>query len=341
MESIKYSVCVPVYNVEKYLSECINSVLAQDYDNFELILVDDGSTDGSGKICDEYALRDDRIKVIHKQNEGLLLTRRCALSHTTGDFIMFLDSDDWWASNLLSRITEIVNSQKCDMVIFNYTSVYPNESVCEPPIFDDGSVFEKDKKKELYQTVLFCNRLNPLCLKAVKREIVDVDKDYSSYADVFSCEDFLQSIPMILNSQKTVYIADNLYFYRRGTGVTSRIRVDLMLGATKARYSGNQIIKKNSEFDLDDAYRASLCSYYNSLARKIFYGYLDDAELLKDTFEKIKEHPLFKEAEQYSKDADFMSRFAIYLAKHNMWAVVGAVAKLLKLRLWFKKKGEF
>ena len=91
---MKFSVLVPVYNVEKYLKQCIESVLNQTYQSFELILVDDGSTDNSGAICDEYASKHKFIKVIHKPNGGLLHTRRVSLAHATGDWYVFLDSDD-------------------------------------------------------------------------------------------------------------------------------------------------------------------------------------------------------------------------------------------------------
>ena len=90
----KVSIIVPVYNVEKYLPKCIESILNQTYTNLEVILIDDGSTDSSGKICDEYARRDGRIKVIHKENGGNSSARNAGLDCCTGDFLAFVDSDD-------------------------------------------------------------------------------------------------------------------------------------------------------------------------------------------------------------------------------------------------------
>lgn len=94
------SVIVPVYNVEKYLHKCINSILNQTYKNLEIILIDDGSTDNSGKICDEYALKDNRIKVIHKENGGLSSARNAGLDICSGDYIGFVDSDDYIAEDM-------------------------------------------------------------------------------------------------------------------------------------------------------------------------------------------------------------------------------------------------
>ena len=89
------SIIVPVYNVEKYLKRCIDSILNQSFTDFELILVDDGSTDNSGEIIDEYAIKDERIKVIHKENGGLSSARNVGIEYSKGNYIAFVDSDDW------------------------------------------------------------------------------------------------------------------------------------------------------------------------------------------------------------------------------------------------------
>ena len=96
------SIIVPIYNVEKYLSRCVDSILNQTFTDFELILVDDGSTDNSGKICDEYAEKDCRIKVIHKDNWGVSSARNVGLENSVGEYIMFCDSDDFVEKNAVS-----------------------------------------------------------------------------------------------------------------------------------------------------------------------------------------------------------------------------------------------
>ncbi|HJA50079.1 MAG TPA: glycosyltransferase, partial [Candidatus Fusicatenibacter intestinipullorum] len=95
IEKVKISVIIPVYNVEKYLKRCLDSVINQTYKNLEIILIDDGSTDNSGKICDEYAQKDERIIVIHKENGGVSSARNKGLDICIGDYISFIDSDDW------------------------------------------------------------------------------------------------------------------------------------------------------------------------------------------------------------------------------------------------------
>lgn len=113
------SVIIPVYNVEKYLEECLDSVMNQTYQNFEVILVDDGSTDSSGRICDEYKKRDNRIYVIHQENGGLSVARNRGYLQASGEYVYFLDSDDWILPETLSGLIETATAQNADIVFFD------------------------------------------------------------------------------------------------------------------------------------------------------------------------------------------------------------------------------
>ena len=110
------SIIVPVYNVEKYIHKCLNSILNQSYYNLEVILVDDGSTDKSGEICDEYALLDKRIHIIHKENGGLSSARNAALDIVSGEYIAFVDSDDWIEREMIEKLVEKAIEEEADMV---------------------------------------------------------------------------------------------------------------------------------------------------------------------------------------------------------------------------------
>lgn len=116
------SVIIPVYNVEEYLRECIDSVLKQDYPLFEIILVDDGSTDASGKICDEYHVLDERIRVIHQTNQGLSGARNTGFSYAEGEYVYFLDSDDWIVPETLSELVNKAKQEKAEVVFFDANS---------------------------------------------------------------------------------------------------------------------------------------------------------------------------------------------------------------------------
>lgn len=123
------SVIVPVYKVERYIRKCIDSILKQSFTDFELILVDDGSPDKCGEICDEYAAKDKRIKVIHKKNGGLSDARNAGLDYATGGYICFIDSDDWIHKDLLKDNLERLVSENADVIIFNYVEVFKETSV--------------------------------------------------------------------------------------------------------------------------------------------------------------------------------------------------------------------
>ncbi len=116
----KVSVCVPVYNVEKTLHRCIDAILAQTFKDYEVILVDDGSPDGSGKLCDEYAAKYSNFKVIHKINEGLGPTRDRAMDEASGDYIYHCDSDDWFEPEMLENLVSVIEKHNADVVIFGY-----------------------------------------------------------------------------------------------------------------------------------------------------------------------------------------------------------------------------
>lgn len=123
--TIKISVIIPVYNVESYLHECIDSILNQNYTNLEVILINDGSLDKSGIICNEYALKDQRVKVLHQENQGVSIARNLGLQHATGDYINFIDADDWIDQGMyLDIVSSILTAKNTVDVVY---MPYPNE----------------------------------------------------------------------------------------------------------------------------------------------------------------------------------------------------------------------
>lgn len=118
------SIIVPVFNTERYLKECLDSVIAQSYKQWELILIDDGSYDGSSVICDEYAMKDDRIRVFHKNNTGVSDSKNLALDNSSGEYIMFLDSDDFWCDDyVLEKLVNVADTYNLDIVRGEYKCV--------------------------------------------------------------------------------------------------------------------------------------------------------------------------------------------------------------------------
>ncbi len=121
----KFSIIVPIYGVEKYIKKCVNSVLEQNYNNYELILVDDGSPDKCPIICDDYAEKDNRVIVIHKENGGSSDARNIGIEKAIGDYIIFLDGDDYWLEiDLLKKLNERINQFDSEVICLNYKKVY-------------------------------------------------------------------------------------------------------------------------------------------------------------------------------------------------------------------------
>lgn len=129
---IKLSFIVPIYNVEPYLRKCVDSLLAQDYSDYEIILVDDGSPDGCPKICDEYAATNENIRVVHRPNGGLSAARNSGIEVAKGEYICFVDSDDYWEPNVLSGLMNQIKRDKLDVLRFKYQNVNEQYEVYNP-----------------------------------------------------------------------------------------------------------------------------------------------------------------------------------------------------------------
>lgn len=145
MESSLISVIVPVYNVQQYLPQCVESILAQTYQRLEIILVDDGSTDGSGRLCDALAQRDERVRVIHKPNGGLSDARNAGTEACNGEFIFYLDSDDYLEQDAIMALVRIQSESHAEVVIGNYFYTYSDrEDIAQP---ETGTI-QKNNRKE-------------------------------------------------------------------------------------------------------------------------------------------------------------------------------------------------
>ena len=148
------SVIVPVYNVRPYLRQCLDSLLAQTYKDFEMILVDDGSTDDGGIICDEYAKLDSRIVVVHKKNGGLISAWKTGLTKANGDLIMFVDSDDWVDSTIIERLYDDYRKNNADIVCCSYYHEFVNKSVPDSHSVLAGVYQKEDIREKIYPVLI-------------------------------------------------------------------------------------------------------------------------------------------------------------------------------------------
>lgn len=222
-----FSIIVPVYNIEKYVSQCIESILAQTYKDFELILVDDGSTDNSGKICDEYAQKDSRVIVVHKENGGLISARKAGTKIAVGEYIIAVDGDDWISENFLKEAQEIIHNQNIDIICFDHYKAKFKKNI---PVDSDFSCGYYDKKallEKVYSRLLRDEqgkRFPPnIWGKVFKREL------YEKYQErMDECirigEDECVTFPCVYEA-KNIYISHKcLYFYRQNENSMTKTR---------------------------------------------------------------------------------------------------------------------
>ena len=258
------SIIVPVYNVEKYLSRCVDSILNQTFTDFELILVDDGSTDKSGDICDEYKSKDNRVKVIHKSNEGVSVARNIGLDISTGEYIGFIDSDDYVELDMLRKIINLAKEKDCYVLEYAYKILEDNEVVDDKINNLKVEVIENNVEFAIERVIdnPFCN---VVWNKIYKRDIV---KDIRFNRNFNICEDVEYTYKAILNSNKYVITNEKMYFYNQRENSLCRneeyslekVRSSLecqksRLDALKSYKINNKIIFKAEERLCNDIFR--------------------------------------------------------------------------------------
>ena len=209
------SIIVPIYNIEGYIRECIDSILAQTYPDFELILVDDGSPDNCGRICDEYAEKDVRIKVIHKENGGLTSARNAGLAVAKGDWIMHVDGDDWIGPDMIESLIEAANATEADLVFGDFMKYGPYAGYYKLPTW---SIDKKDSMSR-YIAYMMTTIWGSIAKRSLYTEHCLKSPDGVSY-----CEDFHLIVRLCHFAKKIVNVHRPFYHYRyRPTSIMSNM----------------------------------------------------------------------------------------------------------------------
>ena len=219
------SIIVPVYNTEAYLKECVDSIVNQTYQNLEIVLINDGSTDKCANICDTYALIDSRIKVIHKKNGGLSSAREVGISNSRGTYLMIVDSDDWIDLEAIEKCVEVAEKDNSECVFFSYVKEYGNRSIPNY-LFPDSFCYGKDEaeerihrriigfRKEELQHPEKIDNLSTLWGKLYKKEVALKGKIVSE-REVGTSEDTIFNIYALENCECLSYTNHCFYHYRR------------------------------------------------------------------------------------------------------------------------------
>ncbi len=262
-----FSVIVPVYNNENDLEKCIESILSQTYKNFELILVNDGSTDRSPQICDKFAAIDRRVQVIHKEkNTGVVAARNDGLFHASGKYIYHVDGDDWIAQELLKKASQVLDTEDPpDIFAFCFQLVQEDNYIKRKLKIEEGMYDRERLEKEIFPDLICTIRKTiergkcsaSLADKIIARKLLE--KHYCKDTTLFRGEDSVCSYECMYNANKVYFSKEALYFYNRdsSSSTMSQYHADLYEGNKAVANYLRKHLRAGDDFQLERQIKAS------------------------------------------------------------------------------------
>lgn len=330
---VKFSIIIPVYNSEKYICQCIESVINQTFSDFELILVDDGSRDNSGNICAEYATKDNRIKVLRKNNAGAHFARKSGLSVASGDYICFIDSDDYIDHRYLETFAHIINKHDPDVAVVDIIRFNDSSQTLLPTKLYDGLYIGEKlinvKKNLIHSNTLQKNDLGvlkfSLCDKCYKNELIKTHFNNLTENIVLG-EDMAITMPLVADCQ-SLYVSHYAgYYYRDNpTSIVNSFRKD--------DFEKDKILikyldeKMPSHFESISFYLVFRMKSYLVTAAKASASFSEFKDLIKNNFSK-KEYERVKDV--IKKDNNFKQKILFYLLRHKLLIFVWIMARMVK-----------
>lgn len=305
--SMELSIIVPVYKVEKQLEQCIRSILNQSFTNFELILVDDGSPDKCGEICDEYEKKDKRIKVIHKKNGGLSDARNAGLDIAKGKYIGFVDSDDIIHPEMYERMYNFINKYNVDIVQCKFKKFKSIEDINKLSNINNTNI-EYYTSKEAIMDMIDNNKINVNTWnKLYKRELFENERFPKGKIH----EDEFLTYKLMYESNKIAYINEELYYYyQNDNGIMNGSNLIKRLDRIEAIEERSNFFLKNGDKDL---YNKSNTALFFAL-NKLYFIFKRNIQLRKE------EQYINLLKDKITKTASILSD-NVYLSKKNIQIV--------------------
>lgn len=315
---IKLTIVIPVYNAEKYLERCILSLLNQNAKDYELILIDDGSRDNSGKICDRYAEKYNNIRVIHKENGGVSSARNLGIDEAKGEYITFIDADDFVSSNYFATVFNYINNYKTDWFLFNLYRQKPSGNFFAQKLpLDDGDYDDPDCL--IYYSVAYYSFVNGSYTKIHKTSIIK-ENNLRFNENIKLCEDNIFALDYIASIKNFTICDAPMYFYAINEGSATQKR--------KLQYFADDdflFFKYENLINTKNREELSLDLLYETYLRRCFYN-IDN--LMK---QKIKKTTI-RSALISTKMCDALLKYK-YKKKY--------VIKAMKKRLYYFSKGKW
>lgn len=316
---MKISIVVPIYKVELYIKKCIETLIGQTYKNIEIILVDDGSPDNCGKICDEYSKKDKRITVIHKKNGGLSDARNAGIKIATGEYIMLVDSDDYIELNSCEELEKIINKTKADIIAFKKTNKF--EDGVEQRT-EDTEKYKEYTNKEAYIELIYGRNFEITAWSRIYKK--DILKNIPFPVGVLS-EDFAIAHKLFMASNKIVFYDKTLYNYLiRNNSIMGNISRNHAIDL----YNITNEVYKFQKNNFKEHILKIKTVHYNNLM-KISYFLKNEKD--KETNKILKECNKVLRNVKY-REVEFKTKIALFLFKHNKKLFMKVMAKTIRLR---------
>lgn len=319
-----FSVIVPVYNVESYLHRCIESVLEQKFTDFELILVDDGSPDNCGAICDDYAAKDSRIRVIHKENGGLVSARQAGAEAASGDYICCVDGDDWLSSDYLERFADCIQNDHSEIVCGGMVLSYHDKQIQNTIPFRSGFYCRAKMEEELFPHLIQNKRAGyftpTLCGKAIKRELyfpIQMTVD----PRIKIGEDGACTIPCIYRAQSLSVLSVCSYIYRQNEASMTK--------NNKAfSWSGPKLIAEHLMHKIDCSQLDFQEQMYRKTAHELFsvvvsqFNRNEPYKVIAEDIRTNLQTPIYREAIDKADFSDIRGKLMVLALKNRMlWLI--------------------
>lgn len=319
---LKFSVIIPVYNVEDYLVRCLSSVLSQDADDYELILVDDGSTDSSGRICDKYAAENPNIRVIHQENGGLGAARNTGIENASGEYLLFVDSDDYISKVCLEGLRRAREKLPADIYLFD--------------IVDEVDGVESRHRENLPADKILSAQKNPelflvrpsACNRAIKRELF-IQNDVRFPAGVWY-EDIRTSPKLSALAKSVVYVPEAFYYYSQRQGsITQNINLERNREIIDAFEDLLGWFKEKDFFDTYKAALEALALEHLFIAASVRVIRINAKSEMPRAFELFfKEHFPGYKTNHYTKSLSKNQKLVLQLLENHLYFLVALIFNL-------------
>lgn len=327
----KVSIIIPIYNTEKYLRKCIDSIINQTYKNLEIILINDGSTDNSKKICDEYKNKDDRIKVINKENSGISATRNMGLDAATGNWMIFVDSDDWVKDDMVEKLLNIAKKENAEIVQCNSYYAYEKEEIKRAaiiPNYQKRTDIENIKldiispKYDEVENNTYTSAIRAVHGKLYKSEIL---KNKKFLEDIFIFEDGIFLLNVLDNVKKYILVNEYLYYYRISeNSISKKFSDNYLEQIDKIMKNINlHIEKQKNKIKYESVYYAMCFEMISSSMTRYFFNKNNknkhNMKLLKDKCEKQYKNVIEKVDKKYLNSNQ---KILLFLLKKHMYFLI-------------------